>query len=77
MRKLIILLLLSPNCFAGSEQEAIEKATEAWAKYSGADKRIETMVRDKIPKEYEPVIGYFGSIVGAIQQKKVIIKWEW
>lgn len=77
MKKILMMILLSPSAFAGSEQEALQKAAEAWAKHTGTDKRIERLIRDRIPKEYEPTLGYVGSMVSIVHEKKVVIKWEW
>lgn len=78
MKKIIILFLISSSsALAGNEQEAVTKAAEAWAKYTGIDQRLERIVRDRIPKEYEPTLGYIGSVTAAMIDRKVVFKWEW
>ena len=77
--KLIFLLLIgmTQDVLASTrEQEALRVAMEAALKQSGADKKIEEVMRKYITKDIEETLGKFLGPVKIVVDQRVEFKWE-
>jgi ribosomal protein S3AE len=78
MKMLFLLLMVMVQDVSAEtrEQEALRVAMEAALKQSGADKKIEEVVRKYITKDIEETLGKFIGPVKIVVDQKVEFKWE-
>lgn len=73
----MLLLVMTQDVSAETrEQEALRVAMEAALKQSGADKKIEEVVRKYVTKDIEAMLGKFLGPVKIVVDQRVEFKWE-
>lgn len=81
IKYLILLSLLSPECFAEAQDynEAAQKAVEAWYVDSSVRQVVQyklELYQEKIPKKYKKTLEIILPLVDTIIKQRVELKYE-